>query len=377
MADIRRGGAFAAVVAIWLGATLLVQPAVSATIVSESAATQAEARQFVLHSTRLGRDFAVVVTPPQTPILPGQKLPVIYALDAGYGIAGQEARLLAGDGGMAPSFIVSIGYVDGQPNLRETDLAHRPFTDGGAVHGGGGAAFETFLLDEARPFIEARYPVDPARSSLLGHSLAGLFTANVLADHPDAFSVYLIGSPSIWADPDVLAHVAAAASRGHGRRVFIGVGGKETAQMTQGAEHLADVLGRPPSSFVVRKQVFEGQVHMSYYPQLVMSAFVFASPAPPLPPQPHEIAVESRLLDRYVGVYRMADGRNATVSQQEGHLFGQITGLPQVQLFAETPTTFFVKGFDAELTFVGAEVGPARSLSLRLNGALAGATRVN
>ena len=76
-------------------------------------------------------------------------------------------------------------------------------------------------------------------------------------------------------------------------------------------------------------------------------------------------AVSSRQLDGLVGRYRIGRYTMLTVSRR-----GE-------QLFAETPTTFFVKGFDAELTFVGAEVGPARSLSLRLNGALAGATRVN
>jgi predicted alpha/beta superfamily hydrolase len=345
-------------------------------IVSQGPATQASAERFVLHSQRVGRDFLIEVTAPITPILPGQKLPVIYVLDSGYGIAGPVGRLLSGPRGMAPAFVVAVSYPVGQPNRRNDDPAHHGFRgEDGATAGGGGAAFESFLIDELRPFIEARYPADPDQAILFGHSLAGLFAANVLADRPEAFRAYLIGSPSVWADPALLGHVAAAAAKGGGRRVFVGVGGKETAQMLDGAEQLASVLSKPPSTFVVKAQVFEGQVHMSYYPQLAPIAFAYALPGRPLPPERHEIAVDHRLFDRYVGVYHLADGRLATVVRRDDKLFGQLTGFPEVQLWPETPTAFFVKGFDAQMTFSGGANGPANTLVMRLNGSEATALR--
>jgi predicted alpha/beta superfamily hydrolase len=367
-------GAVVTVVSPFHAAAAIAAPA-TIQIVSQAPATQAGAERFVLHSQRVGRDFLVEVTAPITPILPGQKLPVIYALDSGYGIAGPVGRVLSGPGGMAPAFVVSVGYPDGQPNKRNDDLAHHSFRgeDGATV--GGGAAFEAFLIDELRPFIEARYPADPDQAILFGHSLGGLFAANVLADRPEAFRAYLIGSPSVWADPALLGHVAAAASRGGGRRVFVGVGGKETAQMLDGTAQLAAVLSKPPSTFVVKAQVFEGQVHMSYYPQLAPIAFAYVLPGRPLPPERHEIAVDPRLFDRYVGVYHLADGRLATVVRRDDKLFGQLTDFPEVQLWPETPTAFFVKGFDAQMTFQGEADRPADSLVMRLNGSEATAKR--
>jgi len=368
-------GALAAVSLYFAGFAVAAPTPTPVQVVSEEPATQAGAQRYILHSQILGRDFLVEVTEPLTPILPGQKAPVVYALDGGYGIAGPVGRLLSGPGGMSPALVVAVGYPDGQPNQRNTDLAHTPFVSEGVKAGGGGGAFETFLLTELHPFIEARYPADPDQAILFGHSLGGLFAANVLADRPEAFRAYLIGSPSVWADRGLVARVAAAAARGGGRRVFIAVGGRETAQMTDGAEELAKALSGPASTFVVKTQVFEGQTHMSYYPQLAAAAFAYALPPRPAPPERHEIALEPAVLERYVGVYHLADGRTATVTRREGKLFGQLTRLPEIQLWPETSNAFFVKGFDAQMIFQGDGAGRAQSVLLRLNGAEASAVR--
>ncbi len=234
--------------------------------------------RFLLHSERVGRDFLIEVTPPAAPLPLGHRLPIVYALDAGYHVAAGEALALQASGAMAQAFVAAIGYPPGQPNMRETDLLHRPHMDGGASHGGGGKLFEAFILDELRPAIEARYPVDPNRSILLGHSLAGLFVVNLLADHPQAFRAYLMASPSIWADPQAIARVRAAAPRGHGRLVFLTVGGAETPRMRQGVDALRAALTAPASTFVLHTRTFPGQVHMSYYPAFVEAALTDALP---------------------------------------------------------------------------------------------------
>jgi predicted alpha/beta superfamily hydrolase len=235
--------------------------------------------RFVLHSRRVGRDFLIEVSPPVGPF-PGPKAPVVYALDAGYHLAAAEAAGLQARGAMAPAYIVAIGYPPGEPNTRETQLLHRSHLDGDVRIGGGGAAFEAFILAELKPVIEARYPVDPGRSMLLGHSLAGLFVANLLADRPNAFRAYLMASPSIWADPETVARVRAAAPQGRGRRVFLAVGGAETPRMKTGVADLRAALTAPGSGFVVHGQVFAGQTHRSYYPAFLDAALPDVLPGP-------------------------------------------------------------------------------------------------
>jgi predicted alpha/beta superfamily hydrolase len=63
---------------------------------------------------------------------------------------------------------------------------------------GGAEPFYRFLVEELRPAIAAAFKVDPARQTLYGHSLGGLFTLGVLFRHPEAFQTYAASSPSIW-----------------------------------------------------------------------------------------------------------------------------------------------------------------------------------
>ena len=58
------------------------------------------------------------------PFLPGQKFPVVYALDGGHGVAGGAGALLGGASVMAPAYMVEVGYLPGQAAFRDTDLAH-------------------------------------------------------------------------------------------------------------------------------------------------------------------------------------------------------------------------------------------------------------
>ncbi len=83
-------------------------------------------------------------------------------------------RQFAVGGGMENALIVSVNTPD---DKRDISLLHARVENDGRPLGGGGAAFEAFLLDELRPFIEARYPADADNSILFGHSFGGAFAA--------------------------------------------------------------------------------------------------------------------------------------------------------------------------------------------------------
>jgi enterochelin esterase-like enzyme len=279
------GSALLAIVILsMLSTSGFAQAAPGLTVISESGYPGSESRQIVVHSALLGRDFVIVVSPPPTsgsPVSPdpkaagatqaNQKLPAIYVLDGGYGMAGSIAQRMIGTGTMSPAYVVSVGYGEGG---HDTDLLYRPATEGGVTYGGGGAKFEAFLSEELRPFLEARYPLDPAKAILFGHSFSGLFAANVLADSPKAFEGYVIASPSMWIDRHVLDELSRD-PRNEGRRVFIAVGDQEEPRMLDGVNQLWAVL---PSGSIAAKKVFAGGDPISYYPQLVQVAFGWLLP---------------------------------------------------------------------------------------------------
>jgi len=321
----------------------------------------------VVHSDRLGRDFEIRVYPPTaTAFLPGQKFPVIYALDGGYGIAGPQGLLLGATGAMSPAIIVNVGYKPGEAQWRNTDLTHNKFAAQGGppgaaplMVGGGGAAFEAFLKEDLKPFIEAKYPADPKRSFLFGHSLGGLFAANVFADAPDSYAGYIIGSASAWADASVIDRVAAAAQKAHGARVYLTVGEDEDAvaitgdaRMRKGYQGLAAAL-KGYSGVVLKTQMYLGESHLSYYPRLITDGFPYLlPPALPLSTTPSKLPAPA--VARVAGVYKMPDGRQMRIfAQPNGLMAAQVTGIPVVPLLPNGPDRFYNPTSDIDAVFDG------------------------
>lgn len=334
-------------------------------VVSEGPVTIQSLKSIVVHSDRVGRNFQVIIHQPSaTAFLPSQKFPVIYALDGGYGLAGQDALLLGNTGAMQPAIVVEVGYLPGEGAHRNDDLTHIKVTQGPMSFGGGGAAFEAFLADELRPFIESRVPADAKRSVLFGHSLGGLFAARVFADNPNAYAGYIIGSASVWADPAVVAAVAQAAPRAKDVRIYLTVGEMEDGlspgvppKMLNGFKALAGALkGR--AGVTLRTQLYAGETHLSYYPRLVTDGFPFV--APPIRPLDfHDQPLQTEAVKRYVGVYAMPDGRTLTVRMPEGPpggpqmLQAQVTGIVPVPLMQNGKDRFYNPTSDIDATFDG------------------------
>jgi predicted alpha/beta superfamily hydrolase len=352
-------------------------------IVSESDYVTPGQRRLVVHSEKAGHDFVITVTTPPAygsyvgmptnVAAAGHRFPAIYALDAGYGVAGSVAQMMTGTGIIEAAYVVSVGYPDGQPNQRNSDYLHHSTDRDGQTLGGGGAAFQAFLSDELRPLLESRFPLDPARAILFGHSFGGLFAANTLAESPQAFSGYIIGSASVWADPMLVERLRKAAPKGDGRRVFIAVGGAEEARMVEGFNQVASALSAPGSTFKVEKRIFAGEGHVNYYPQLAPVAYEWL-----LPPAAKRVAVTvpAAALDRVVGEYVVTDGRIVGIMRKDGKLNIRITGVPgQTELKAETSERFFIEGVDVTVVFEGAPDRPASGLTFSIGGSQTHATR--
>jgi D-alanyl-D-alanine-carboxypeptidase/D-alanyl-D-alanine-endopeptidase len=92
------------------------------------------------------------------------------------------------------------------------------------------------------------------------------------------------------------------------------------------------------------------------------------APLTPAPKLRKEIAVDHAVLETYVGVYQLAPTFSLTITREGGSLFGQGTGQPKLQLFAEAPTEFFLKEVDAQITFEKDAAGKVTRLVLHQGG---------
>ena len=166
-------------------------------------------QQTILKSAS-GAPYRIVVATPAGPA-PAAGYPVIYVVDgnAWTDLVSEIIRTNVDWGiqsRVEPAVVVGIGY----PTATAVDLVRRgldftsPATPGhpdpDVLPGpnGGDITLMNFIDNTVKPVIEARFPIDRTRQTLLGHSLGGLFTLEALFARPGSFQTYVALSPSIW-----------------------------------------------------------------------------------------------------------------------------------------------------------------------------------
>jgi hypothetical protein len=241
----------------------------------------------------------------------------------GYVGAGALSMLSAEFSGDLPAILVAVGYpteeISEIQRLRGIDLTGEPDLSGfknmpeflpKPGENGGQAKFRQFLLEELRPLIASRYPVDAANQALMGHSFGGLFALHTLFQQPEAYRTYVLGSPSIRFNRAELTGLeqAFAAKVRAGTitpRILITVGADEQSakglprfftkaqidrvlpnlSMVDDAEALSDRLAALPGKpgYEVRFHAFEGENHVTVVPATIMWAVRFALEPTPQP----------------------------------------------------------------------------------------------
>ncbi|MFC4253927.1 alpha/beta hydrolase [Altererythrobacter xixiisoli] len=151
--------------------------------------------------------------------------PVIFLLDAGgcfaTGVEAMRRMSRRPDAtGVEPAVVVGVALQSADVALRRRDFTSARGDEPGV---GGAGDFLALLQGEVLALVAGLAPVDAARLTLFGHSLAGYFTLWVLAHHPASFRAYAAISPSIWWDRDGLM-AALGAARLQDRRVMIAIG---------------------------------------------------------------------------------------------------------------------------------------------------------
>ena len=182
------------------------------------------------------RTWRVHVAVPKTEA-PAAGWPAFWMLDGNAALVEFDEALLSELAAQPePHALVFVGYpndlrIDSEARMRDyTPFAgERPVRDGSTAVGGGGAdAMLEIIERRIRPGLARHVAIDPARQTLWGHSLAGLFTLHALYTRAGMFDTYAAGSPSLWwGDGEMLG---AREQRfidnnaGHPARVLIGLG---------------------------------------------------------------------------------------------------------------------------------------------------------
>lgn len=80
------------------------------------------------------------------------------------------------------------------------------------------------------------------------------------------------------------------------------------------------------------------------------------------------ISLPADTLDRYVGKFALAPGAIMSITREGNQLFTQLTGQQRIEIYPESPTSFFPRVVDATITFEFGPDGKAKSITLHQNG---------
>ena len=133
-----------------------------------------------------------------------KKYPVIYLLNSpGHFYTATGILKLLEKWSMPKSIVVGISGTDGMRDLTPTNVAsdrgHNSETSGGASN------FIKFIEKELKPYLKSKYPTDNM-STVIGHSIGGLFVVYAYTNHPAVFDNYLAIDPSLWWDNEKLVN---------------------------------------------------------------------------------------------------------------------------------------------------------------------------
>lgn len=140
---------------------------------------------------------------------------------------------------------------------------------------GGSQKYMDFLKDELLPYIDKNYKVNTTRT-VIGESLAGLFSTELLLKQPDLFDNYIIISPSLWWGQQELLMSTEKLLNANLRkkvRVYLGVPNKdEDVRMYQAAEALYKIISNKKKINVIFDYMPD-ELHSTVIHQAVYNAF--------------------------------------------------------------------------------------------------------
>jgi predicted alpha/beta superfamily hydrolase len=295
-----------------------------------------------ISSSVVGREYDLYIHLPGNYPDTTKRFPVLYLLDAQWdfelvnAIYGQQYY----DGFIPAAIIVGITWGGKNPNhdsLRARDLS--PTFNKQIPHSGNGPKFLAFIENELIPMIDSNYRTAKNDRTLMGSSFGGLFTLYALFTETELFNRYVLTSPYIGWDNEVISFFEknyAARRSGIPVRVYIAQGELEGGM--HAFEKFVDRLrSRQYTGLNLRTKIIEAAGHSGAKAEGFTRGLqaVFERPA---------LSLDPAVLDRYVGTYQVGAGIEVDISREADHLVLTTPDNSDVVLRAETEKDFYARG---------------------------------
>jgi predicted alpha/beta superfamily hydrolase len=267
--------------------------------------------------------------------------PVLFFVDAQWdfplvqAIYGEEYY----DGFIPGVVIVGVTWGGKNPDydkLRARDLTPTDISHTGQY--GNAPNFLAFIKKELIPFIESKYRVKKDDRALVGSSFGGLFTLYALFQEPEIFSRYILTSPALGWDNEILY----AYNKNYSEKkkelpakVFMGIGGYENVPDFQ--KFVDQLKEKNYQGLELQTKVQEGMGHSGAKAEGYTRGlqFIYAKPI---------VNINPKILDQYVGEYEINPQFHVKIEREDNQLVGIAPGSPKTTIYAETEIDYYVKG---------------------------------
>jgi predicted alpha/beta superfamily hydrolase len=221
-----------------------------------------------------------VYLPPEYQMDSTRQFPVIYLLDGSMeedfihvtGLV--QFYSLSWINLIEPHIVVGIANVDRKrdltfPTNNEADKKQFPTT-------GRSATFIQAIEKDIKPVVNSTYRTSD-KSTLIGQSLGGLLATEILFNHPNLFTDYIIVSPSLWWNDQSL--LDASANPTAKKNIFIAVGKEEEIMETDAKALHTKLSELPDSPYRVGFAFMPNRDHGDALHEAVYRAFEFFNPS--------------------------------------------------------------------------------------------------
>jgi predicted alpha/beta superfamily hydrolase len=312
----------------------------------------------LLHVTSaiVGQEYDLYVNLPRGYQDSSKTFPVIFVLDGQWDFPLTQA--IFGEqyyDGFVPAAIM-VGITWGGVNPNYDSLRARDFTPTNTKQlsqSGGAPKFLRFIKQELVPYIDSKYRTTKSGRTLIGSSFGGLFTLYALFHETALFDRYVLTSPSLGWDNELLFAYEkeyAAKNTQLPVRLFMGVGGLEAGSTPGFQKFVAQLKLRNYKGLELDTKVLEGIGHSGSKAEGYTRGlqWVFARPS---------LTLADVILDQYLGKYQLAPQFILEISKANGSLLILAPGDTKIPLFAESDTDFYVKGLYLLVRFKKNETG--------------------
>lgn len=298
--------------------------------------------QIVNFSSKItGEEFDLCISLPRYYDDTAKTFPVLYVLDAQwdfplvYSLYGQQYY----DGQVPGLIIVGIRWGGSNPNydsLRAGDLTPSKVMQ--IPQSGKAANFLKFIKEELIPYIDDNYRTNKKDRALAGSSYGGLFTLYTMFNETETFNGYLLTSPAIAYDNQIIYKVEKRffeSKKPINAKVYMAVGGYENAGQFE--EFVNLIKSRNYEGLQIDSKILDGIGHSGSKAEGYTRGlqYVFALP---------DIKVPEEILNTYAGNYLVNNFMPVTVLVEEGILKAIGPDKNKVALFAQSADSFYLKG---------------------------------